>query len=72
MVGFSAGAMLTLTTALAGQEAKPAFIGDIYGPMGAVTVPADAPAARAANLLGALALAALLAEWVLRRRRGAR
>ena len=43
MVGFSAGAMLTLTTALAGQEAKPAFIGDIYGPVGAMTVPADAP-----------------------------
>jgi acetyl esterase/lipase len=43
MVGFSAGAMLTMTTALAGQDAKPAFIGDIYGPMGAMTVPADAP-----------------------------
>ena len=43
MVGFSAGAMLTLTTALAGQDAKPAFIGDIYGPVGAMTVPADAP-----------------------------
>ena len=43
MVGFSAGAMLTLTTALAGQDAKPAFIGDIYGPVSAMTVPADAP-----------------------------
>jgi acetyl esterase/lipase len=43
MVGFSAGAMLTLTTALAGQDAKPAFIGDIYGPVAAVSVPADAP-----------------------------
>ena len=43
MVGFSAGAMLTLTTALAGQDAKPAFIGDIYGPVGAMNVPADAP-----------------------------
>ena len=43
MVGFSAGAMLTLTTAVAGQDAKPAFIGDIYGPVGAMTVPADAP-----------------------------
>lgn len=43
MVGFSAGAMLTLTTALAGQDAKPAFIGDIYGPVAAMTVPADAP-----------------------------
>ena len=43
MVGFSAGAMLTLTTAVAGQEAKPAFIGDIYGPVGAMTVAADAP-----------------------------
>ena len=43
MVGFSAGAMLAMTTALAGQEAKPAFVGDIYGPVGAMTVPADAP-----------------------------
>ncbi|WP_448658757.1 alpha/beta hydrolase [Sphingomonas sp. CJ99] len=43
MVGFSAGAMLTMTTALAGQDAKPAFIGNIYGPLSAVNVPADAP-----------------------------
>ena len=43
MVGFSAGAMLTMTTAVAGQDAKPAFLGDIYGPMRAMTVPADAP-----------------------------
>ncbi|WP_375419721.1 alpha/beta hydrolase [uncultured Sphingomonas sp.] len=43
MVGFSAGAMLTLATALAGQDAKPAFIGNIYGPLATMTVPADAP-----------------------------
>src|SRR5690606_39815425 len=43
MIGFSAGAMLTLTTALHGQDAKPAFIGNIYGPISATTVPADAP-----------------------------
>jgi acetyl esterase/lipase len=43
MVGFSAGAMLTMATALAGQDAKPSFLGDIYGPMAPVTVPADAP-----------------------------
>jgi acetyl esterase/lipase len=43
MVGFSAGAMLTMATALAGQDAKPAFIGNIYGPLAAVKVPADAP-----------------------------
>ena len=43
MVGFSAGAMLTMSTALYGQDAKPAFIGNIYGPLTAVTVPADAP-----------------------------
>ena len=43
MVGFSAGAMLTMTTALAGGDAKPAFLGDIYGPLGQVAVPADAP-----------------------------
>ena len=43
MLGFSAGAMLTMTTALDGQDAKPAFIGNIYGPLNAVTVPTDAP-----------------------------
>lgn len=43
MVGFSAGAMLTLATTLAGDDAKPAFIGLIYGPLAPVTVPADAP-----------------------------
>ena len=35
--------MLTLVSELAGQDAKPAFIGIIYGPLAAVTVPADAP-----------------------------
>lgn len=43
MVGFSAGAMLTMATTLAGQDAKPAFIGNIYGPVAPVSVPADAP-----------------------------
>ena len=43
MVGFSAGAMLTMVTTLGGGDAKPAFIGDIYGPLEPVTVPADAP-----------------------------
>jgi len=43
MLGFSAGAMLTMSTTLHGQDAKPAFIGNIYGPLTAVTVPADAP-----------------------------
>jgi acetyl esterase/lipase len=43
MVGFSAGAMLTMATTMAGQDAKPAFIGDIYGPVSPMTVPADAP-----------------------------
>jgi len=43
MVGFSAGAMLTLATALVGENAKPAFIGDIYGPLASITVPDDAP-----------------------------
>jgi acetyl esterase/lipase len=43
MVGFSAGAMLTMATALVGQDARPAFIGNIYGPLAAMTVPADAP-----------------------------
>lgn len=43
MVGFSAGAMLTMATALAGEDAKPAFIGNVYGPLTATAVPADAP-----------------------------
>ena len=43
MVGFSAGALLTMLTTLGGGDAKPAFIGDIYGPLEPVTVPADAP-----------------------------
>jgi len=43
MVGFSAGAMLTMATTVAGQDAKPAFIGNVYGPLSAMTVPADAP-----------------------------
>ena len=43
MIGFSAGAMLTIATALAGQDARPAFIGNIYGPLSPVAVPSNAP-----------------------------
>jgi len=43
MVGFSAGAMLTMATTLTAPDARPAFIGNIYGPLGPVTVPTDAP-----------------------------
>jgi len=43
MIGFSTGAMLTMTTEYSVPEAKPAFLGDIYGPMGTVEVPKDAP-----------------------------
>lgn len=43
MVGFSAGAMLTMATTMDGKDAKPAFIGNIYGPLAPMTVPADAP-----------------------------
>jgi acetyl esterase/lipase len=43
MAGFSAGAMLTMATALQGQDAKPAFIANIYGPLAPVTAPPDAP-----------------------------
>lgn len=49
MIGFSAGAITALNTVLkAGSDADPAtrapdFFGYIYGPMDAVTVPADAP-----------------------------
>ena len=45
MIGFSAGAMLTMAATLnnADGNAKPAFICNIYGPLSAVEVPPDAP-----------------------------
>lgn len=43
MIGFSAGAMVTMITTLAAPETKPAFIAPIYGSMEAVKVPPDAP-----------------------------
>lgn len=43
MIGFSAGAGLTMHTALNSQVADLAFIGPIYGGMGAVEPPEDAP-----------------------------
>lgn len=43
-LGFSAGAMTTLSVGLAQDKAaRPDFIGSIYGPMGPREVPADAP-----------------------------
>jgi len=43
MVGFSAGAMLTLATTLTARDPKPDFVGYIYGPLAPIAVPADAP-----------------------------
>lgn len=43
IIGFSAGAMVTMTTTLGMPEVKPAFIGPIYGSMEPVTVRPDAP-----------------------------
>jgi acetyl esterase/lipase len=43
MIGFSAGAMLTLSTTLYANDVNPAFIGIIYGPLSAVKVPDNAP-----------------------------
>jgi acetyl esterase/lipase len=44
MMGFSAGAITTLNATLEGRsDERPAFIGYIYGPMGRVSVPDDAP-----------------------------
>jgi len=44
MLGFSAGAITTLSVTLnATPDAMPAFVAPIYGPMSAVTVPASAP-----------------------------
>ena len=52
MIGFSAGAMTTMATALAKPDMHLAFIAPIYGSMESVTVPVGAPpmfAALAAN-----------------------
>lgn len=43
MIGFSAGAGLTMHATLHSKTMKLAFIGPIYGGMGLVNVPADAP-----------------------------
>ncbi len=43
MVGFSAGAGLTMATTLESKKVDLAFIAPIYGGMGAVKVPKDAP-----------------------------
>jgi acetyl esterase/lipase len=43
MMGFSAGAGTTMAATLQSTENKPAFIAPIYGSLGAVEVPADAP-----------------------------
>jgi len=43
MIGFSAGAALTMAATLNSHDAKPAFIGNIYGGLSAVDVPPDAP-----------------------------
>jgi acetyl esterase/lipase len=44
MMGFSAGAMTTMSVALANQpDARPAFIAPIYGSLEAVTVPTNPP-----------------------------
>jgi dienelactone hydrolase len=43
MIGFSAGAGLTMHCTLHSKTMKLAFVGPIYGGMGAVEVPKDAP-----------------------------
>ncbi|TDH23445.1 alpha/beta hydrolase [Segetibacter sp. 3557_3] len=43
MIGFSAGAMLTMHATLQSKTMKLAFIGPVYGGMGPVEVPKDAP-----------------------------
>ncbi len=43
MIGFSAGAMLTMATTLVAENTQPAFIANIYGPLSPVVVPKDAP-----------------------------
>jgi len=43
MVGFSAGAGLAMATVFSGVDVGPDFIGNIYGSLAPVEVPADAP-----------------------------
>lgn len=44
IIGFSAGAMTALQAGIASEpEARPSFVGYIYGPQNAVSVPAHAP-----------------------------
>lgn len=42
-LGFSAGAMTSLSASTASTDIRPAFLGYIYGPMKAIEVPHDAP-----------------------------
>lgn len=69
MVGFSAGARLTLATVkAAGAEVMPAFIAPIYPPMEAMDVPANAPpmfvAMATDDPLSGMAGHGLLQSWV--------
>lgn len=43
MVGFSAGAMLTMSTGLYAKDVNLAFLGNIYGPLGTMKAPTNAP-----------------------------
>ena len=43
MIGFSAGAGVTMATVFSGADPGPAFIGNIYGSLAPVEVPAGAP-----------------------------
>jgi acetyl esterase/lipase len=43
MIGFSAGAGVTMATVFSGTDPGPAFIGNIYGSLAPVEVPAGAP-----------------------------
>ncbi len=43
MIGFSAGAMTTMATALVAPDTRLAFVAPVYGSMEAVSVPAGAP-----------------------------
>ena len=42
-MGFSAGAMTSISASIADTDNRPAFLGYVYGPMYAIEVPANAP-----------------------------
>lgn len=66
-IGFSAGAMTSLSASIADTNNRPAFLGYIYGPMNAIDIPTNAPPMFAAlalddGLFGKMGFG-IVSEW---------